>query len=361
MTHVTVPPGPSASDDFDARDLDGYSLWVDVVSVIPRDMRGRYLMVEQLNRLGEPIPSFPGGRIETGETPTGAFRREAIEELSSAVNTSLTIPAYEVRAQQARVKVFEAGCASIGDDPRPQTGDKVRRAFWVEREEVLRRFLLSPCRHISEPFLVHASGHGRGVHWRYDARSAHLSLSPVASENVIVGGHFAVRGHHTEILGTPAGYLREPESLAIAALSMARFLAPYNPTSLIAPAVGGIPLATQVSVRMKLPLTIVDPRKNGQFTDLRGAPLTSRPAFVDSTYHTGKTVADVVELVERRGSEVVAGAVAIRSIVTNTFTPMNTSQVPVHGLNNILVHSWEPGECPKCEANEPINLSPARH
>ena len=59
-------------------------LIIEVAAALVRDEAGRYLITQR--RSGSHLAGlweFPGGKIETGESPEAALRRELIEELSA--------------------------------------------------------------------------------------------------------------------------------------------------------------------------------------------------------------------------------------------------------------------------------------
>jgi len=59
-------------------------LSIEVAAALVRDEAGRYLITQR--RSGSHLAGlweFPGGKIETGESPEAALRRELIEELSA--------------------------------------------------------------------------------------------------------------------------------------------------------------------------------------------------------------------------------------------------------------------------------------
>ncbi|WP_164391200.1 hypothetical protein [Streptomyces sp. SID8499] len=231
-------------------------------------------------------------------------------------------------------------------------------------EDALLELSLSPHRHVAEPALAYLSGHVRGARWRFSRKSAAMPTrdGDGQGDRVVVPGHFSVEGRHTELWGTPARYLLDPVSLRRAAARMADLLAPYAPEVLLTPAVGGVPLATATAMHMRLPLAVAEKAPGaGSFAGVRGAQPNGRTALVDSTYHSGRTLSVVTDMVAALGGDLVAAAVAIRSIVPGVLPAHRPSSTPVHALHNIVVHAWHPGHCPDCLRAAPVDPRPARY
>ena len=68
--------------------------WLAVVAAAIRDREGRLLLQQALP--GKPhagLWEFPGGKVESGENPRLALRREVAEELGLALDETLMTPA----------------------------------------------------------------------------------------------------------------------------------------------------------------------------------------------------------------------------------------------------------------------------
>lgn len=337
-----------------------------VVSVIPRSTAGGVLILRQRSRVGILVPSCPGGRVEAGETYTATFARESFEELGVSVAKKFETPDYYVELQREDqvvfTAVFEHYCPELGYKFSPREGDKVESASWYSRENALRIYLQSPARHIAEPLVSHLSGQVRSVFWRYDTNSARIPMrhSTPIRPSACVSGHFEVRGSHTELIGVPAQYLLKPSTLVSAAANVAALIRPYCPESLITPAVGGVALASAVAIRLNLPLAVVERTPDGHYCRSRGAPVSSRTALIDSTFHSGKTVTAILDFIRAMGGSLITSAVAVKSLVANEQLPMPVP-IPVHALETIVVHAWKPDACPLCLRGVPLDNRPARY
>jgi orotate phosphoribosyltransferase len=322
-------------------------------------------VLQQWGNSGLLVPSCPGGRVETGETHASAFARESLEELGVGIARDLTDPDYQVELERESgsvvTSVFERLCPEYQRELAPRSGDKVQSATWLSHNDALSVFLQSPSRHIAEPLISYLGGQVRHAAWRYDADSAHIPMSQAkaAAVQTCVPGHFQIRNVHTEYLGVPAQYLTKPSALQKAAAEIAALIKPYQPESLISPALGGIALASAVAIILDLPLNIVERGSDGRYFRSRGAQVTSRTALIDSTYHTGTTVAAMLEFVRAMGGEIVTSAVAVKSLLAEERAPVEHS-IPVHALETIVVHAWQPDSCPLCRHGVQIDRHPAR-
>jgi len=84
--HAAPPALPGLSDAWLLRDVPGalMPLSIEVAAGLIRDERGRYLVTQR--RRGSHLAGlweFPGGKLEPGEAPAAALRRELTEELSA--------------------------------------------------------------------------------------------------------------------------------------------------------------------------------------------------------------------------------------------------------------------------------------
>ncbi|MFE0332563.1 hypothetical protein ACFW08_38410, partial [Streptomyces sp. NPDC058960] len=273
-----------------------------------------------------------------------------LTQASHACETAVFDRAVETSQPAAR------GMGATGADPSSRAP--------VAHEDALLELSLSPYRHVAEPALAYLSGHVRDARWRFSRKSAAIPTrdGDGQGDRVVVPGHFSAEGRHTELWGTPARYLLDPVSLRRAAARMSDLLAPYAPEVLLTPAVGGVPLATATAMYMRLPLAVAEKAPGaGLFAGVRGAQPSGRTALVDSTYHSGRTLSVVADMVAALGGNLVAAAVAIRSIVPGGLPAGRPSSTPVHALHNIVVHAWHPRHCPDCLRAAPVDPRPARY
>ena len=98
-------------------------LIVEVAAGLIRDAAGRYLITQR--RRGSHLPGlweFPGGKVEAGETPATALRRELTEELSAtfAIGDLVETVRWEYPDRTVTLHFFDCRLESGAIVPREQ-------------------------------------------------------------------------------------------------------------------------------------------------------------------------------------------------------------------------------------------------
>jgi ADP-ribose pyrophosphatase YjhB (NUDIX family) len=116
---------------------------VTVSALIERD--GAILLVEEQGpRDPEPAWMLPGGRVEVGETPVDALRRELAEETGLALVGSPRL-AFIVDVEAAledlvgRWRAFTFACEAVGDLMPADPDGLILAAEWADRATTLAR------------------------------------------------------------------------------------------------------------------------------------------------------------------------------------------------------------------------------
>lgn len=110
---------------------------VPCVGAIVRDDNGRLLVVERRYAPAAGTWSLPGGRVEAGESPADAVRREVLEETGIRVDVDDVVGVVELAGTKDRRYVVTDYAARVanGTTPHPTAGDDAAAARWVTQEE----------------------------------------------------------------------------------------------------------------------------------------------------------------------------------------------------------------------------------
>jgi 8-oxo-dGTP diphosphatase len=110
------------------------SAMIDVVFGVIEDDHGRLLACrrpqgKQLAGLWE----LPGGKLEHGESPAAALRRELHEELAVEVEVGAALATVEHDYGDFAIRLLPLRCRITAGDPRPHEHAEIR---WVARAEI---------------------------------------------------------------------------------------------------------------------------------------------------------------------------------------------------------------------------------
>jgi orotate phosphoribosyltransferase len=175
----------------------------------------------------------------------------------------------------------------------------------------------------------------------------------------VMSGHFRLAsGRHSDVYVQKFRVLEHPRLAQRFGESIAQ-LFDGSFEVVACPAVGAIVLGFAVALAGDVRLVIAE-RAEGKMTFRRGFRLHphEKVLVVEDVVTTGGSAAEVIELTRKAGAEPIGlGALIDRP---DRARPPSLG-VPLRALVTVDVSSWDPGECPLCEADEPIQEPGSRH
>ena len=162
-------------------------------------------------------------------------------------------------------------------------------------------------------------------------------------------GHFVLSsGLHSDRFIQKFRIFEDPPTAEAVGAALADLLRPAAPQVVVTAAVGGIIPGFVVARALGVRNMFVE-KVDGKPVLRRGFTLASgeRAAIVEDVMTTGKSVAEVIDVVRGAGAEVVAiGAVVKRGRVD--------LPLPVRALLELPLADYPPVECPQCRAGVPL-------
>jgi orotate phosphoribosyltransferase len=175
----------------------------------------------------------------------------------------------------------------------------------------------------------------------------------------VMSGHFRLAsGRHSDVYVQKFRVLEHPRLAQRFGESIAQ-LFDGSFEVVACPAVGAIVLGFAVALAGDVRLVIAE-RAEGKMTFRRGFRLHphEKVLVVEDVVTTGGSAAEVIELTRKAGAEPIGlGALIDRP---DRARPPSLG-VPLRALVTVDVSSWDPGECPLCEADEPIQEPGSHH
>jgi orotate phosphoribosyltransferase len=179
----------------------------------------------------------------------------------------------------------------------------------------------------------------------------------------LLSGHFKLSsGLHSEAYLQCAKVLQWPERAGALGAALAALLAPFRPSAVVSPAMGGVIIGHEAARGLSVRAIFME-RVDGEFTLRRGFALEpgERVAVVEDVVTTGKSTREVLAVVRASFSvPVVCGAIVDRrSFAAGRGADLDG--VPYRALLALDVPAFEPVACPRCAAGDPLVVPGSRH
>jgi len=142
--------------------------------------------------------------------------------------------------------------------------------------------------------------------------------------------------------------------------ALASLLAPFAPSVVVAPAMGGIIIGHEVARGLAVRALFTE-RVDTAFTLRRGFALEpgERVAVVEDVVTTGKSTREVLDVLRAAGAVPVVCASIVDRRAASGGPEMDG--VPYRTLLALDVPAFEPAACPRCAAGDPLVAPGSRH
>jgi orotate phosphoribosyltransferase len=168
-------------------------------------------------------------------------------------------------------------------------------------------------------------------------------------------GHFRLEsGHHGDLWLDLDGLFSRPDAVRGLAARLAGLLAPHRPAVVCGPLTGGGFLAQLVAAELGARCCWAERLAGGTYripASLRAGLAGARTAVVDDVINAGSAVrATLAELDGCGAVPVAVGAL----LLLGPPAPAAERGLPLHRLDTQAAGLWEPADCPRCAAGEPL-------
>ncbi|ABR30143.1 orotate phosphoribosyltransferase [Thermosipho melanesiensis] len=185
-----------------------------------------------------------------------------------------------------------------------------------------------------------------------------MSIEEILEKSgAILEGHFILSsGNHSEKYVQCARLFENPTYGEMVGNMLAKKIKKYNPDLIIGPAMGGIHIA-YVTAKYLNKRNIFTERENGKMTLRRGFKIIpgEKVAIIEDVITTGKSVKEVIEIVEKMGGKICCIASIINRADENPF------KYPYEYLTKIEIPIYKEDECPLCKKNIPPEKPGSRY
>ena len=185
-----------------------------------------------------------------------------------------------------------------------------------------------------------------------------ITLHDFTDTGALLRGHFRLSsGLHSDRYLQCARLLQWPARAEAAGRELAALLAPFAPSAVVSPALGGLLIGHETARALSVRFLFVD-RHEGAFALRRGFSfeVSERAVVVEDVFTTGRSTREAIAAAEEAGARIVAAG----SIVDRGMPP-GALPVPHRSLLSLSVDSWRAEECPLCAAGVPLETPGSRH
>lgn len=200
---------------------------------------------------------------------------------------------------------------------------------------------------------------GKKVGERDEATSVREIEEMLTTSGALTRGHFRLSsGLHSPAYVQCALLLEEPRRGTRVGRALARTVASLRPTSVVAPAMGGLLVGYEVAAALGMPFRFVERAPDGGgMTMRRGFRLSEgeRVVIVEDVVTTGKSTREAMAVVREQGAETVA----VASIIDRT-GDANPFDVPHLSLLELTLPTYDPDDCPLCAEGVPVERPGSR-
>jgi orotate phosphoribosyltransferase len=176
------------------------------------------------------------------------------------------------------------------------------------------------------------------------------TLDLFRGSGALLEGHFRLSsGLHSNGYLQSALVLQHPGKAAELGTALAVLVAPYGPTAVLSPALGGIVIGHEVARALGVRAVFAE-RQDGALTLRRGFSLgpEDRLVVIEDVVTTGGSTRETMDVAAALGAQVVAaGSIIDRSGGSATLG------VPYHALVSLSLPTWTEAECPLCKEGTP--------
>ncbi len=175
--------------------------------------------------------------------------------------------------------------------------------------------------------------------------------------DALLTGHFKLTsGRHSDIYYEKFTLLSQPATCTRICAEMADRVADSGADTIVGPTTGGIIIAYDVARYLGIEAIYAEPGDEGRVFK-RGFSLEKgqKVAIVDDVLTTGRSIREVVNLVNSYQAEIVAICLMLdRSNGAVTF------DYPFSALAAVEAQSWTPDDCPLCADGQPLTQRGSR-